>query len=85
VLDAVKIVCYPAPMNASLLPPDFEALLDAYKADYMAARNLSDRTRVEYETDIRQFLSFLADIPLSDIDNIGPSYIRAFLAHLDRL
>jgi hypothetical protein len=56
VLDAVKIVCYAAPMTASPLSPDFEALLDGYKADYMAARNLSDKTRVEYETDIRRKL-----------------------------
>ena len=51
-LDAVEIVCYAAPMTASPLPPDFEALLDGYKADYMAARNLSEKTRVECETDI---------------------------------
>ena len=84
-LDAVKIVCYAAPMTASPLPSDFEALLDGYKAEYMASRNLSEKTRVEYETDIRQFLSFLADIPLSHIEQIDPGHIRAFLAHLDRL
>ena len=72
-------------MTASPLPADFEALLDDYKAEYMAARNLSEKTRVEYETDIRQFLSFLADIPLSHIEHIDPGHIRAFLAHLGYL
>jgi integrase/recombinase XerD len=72
-------------MNLSPLPPAFESLIDEYKADYMAARNLSDKTRVEYETDIRQFLTFLDGIPLSDIEQLAPGHIRAFLAHLDRL
>ncbi len=85
VLDAVEMVCYAAPVTASPLPSDFEDLLHGYKAEYMAARNLSEKTRVEYETHIRQFLSFLADIPLSHIEQIAPGHIRAFLAYLDRL
>jgi integrase/recombinase XerD len=72
-------------MDPTPLPQAFESLVDEYKADYMAARNLADKTRVEYESDIRQFLSFLADIPLSDIEGIAPGHIRGFLAHLDRL
>lgn len=72
-------------MSFAPLPADFEALLDGYKAGYMAARNLSEKTRIEYETDIRQFLAFLAGVPLSHIEQISPETIRGFLAHLDRL
>ena len=72
-------------MTAPPLPSDFEALLDEYKSEYMAARNLSEKTRIEYETDIRQFLAFLARVPLSGIEQISPEIIRGFLAHLDRL
>ena len=67
-------------MNAAPLPPAFESLVDEYKADYMAARNLSEKTRIEYETDIRQFLAFLAGVPLSGIEQIAPEHIRGFLA-----
>jgi site-specific recombinase XerD len=72
-------------MDPIPLPPAFESLVDEYKASYMAARNLAEKTRIEYETDIRQFLSFLAGIPLSNIEGIAPGHIRAFLARLDRL
>ncbi len=71
-------------MTLPSLSPHFQDLLNGYKFDYMASRNLADKTRVEYETDIRQFLAFLADVPLSEIDQLAPGHIRGFLDHLDR-
>ena len=72
-------------MTLPLLSPQFQDLLNGYKFDYMASRNLADKTRIEYETDIRQFLAFLDDVHLSEIDQLAPGHIRGFLAHLDRL
>ncbi len=73
-------------MTLPLLSPQFQDLLNGYKFDYMASRNLADKTRVEYESDTAQFLHFLEDEPhLSDISQLAPGHIRAFLAHLDRL
>ena len=73
-------------MTLPLLSPHFQDLLNGYKFDYMASRNLADKTRVEYESDTAQFLHFLEDEPhLTDISQLAPGHIRAFLAHLDRL
>ena len=72
-------------MTLPLLSSHFQDLLTGYKFDYMASRNLADKTRVEYEADIRQFLSFLEGVPLSTIAQLDPGHIRSFLAHLDRL
>ena len=72
-------------MTLPALSPHFQDLLNGYKFDYMASRNLADKTRIEYEADIRQFLSFLEGVPLSTIEQLDPGHIRSFLAHLDRL
>ena len=40
-----------------LIKPYQEAL-EEYKSTYMGARNLAARSRVEYETDVLQFLLF---------------------------
>ena len=73
-------------MTIPLLSPQFQELLNGYKFDYMASRNLADKTRVEYESDAAQFLHFLEDTPhLTHITQLDPGHIRSFLAHLDRL
>ena len=50
----------------------------------MRARNLAERSRVEYTYGIRQFLSFLESIPTTQIADVEPKHINAYLADLDR-
>jgi len=50
----------------------------------MAARNLSDRSRVEYRTDVEQFLGFLHRLKIHDCKQVSPIHIEAYLAELDR-
>ena len=66
------------------LIPHFKKTLDEYKAGYMAARNLADRSRIEYENDVAQFLLFLQGVGFQDLNKIGKRHIEGFLADLDR-
>ena len=50
----------------------------------MRARNLAERSRVEYSFGIRQFLQFLESIPVNQIGTVEPKHINAYLAELDR-
>jgi site-specific recombinase XerD len=72
-------------MTINNLSPHFDELLQAYKSDYMASRNLAAKTRVEYASDITQFLEFLESSHVHEIEELEPKYIRAFLAELDQL
>ena len=71
-------------MKQKNLSPNFDQLLQEYKANYMAARNLAAKTRVEYESDITQFLDFLESSHVHDITQLAPKHIRGFLAELDQ-
>lgn len=72
-------------MDVASLPPLFQDALEGYKLDYMAARNLAAKTRVDYETDIVQFLAYLTRIYQTNFETLAPKHIRAYLAKLDRL
>ena len=50
----------------------------------MRARNLAERSRVEYSFGIKQFLQFLESIHVHHIGDVEPKHINAFLAELDR-
>jgi site-specific recombinase XerD len=62
----------------------FQEALEGYKDTYMGARNLAPRSRVEYETDVIQFLLFLQDVGVKGFEKISPNHIRAYLSKLDK-
>lgn len=66
------------------LSPAFSHILDEYKHGYMAARNLAERSRVDYETDLVQFLAFLQRLYIHDVVEIEAKHVTAYLAELDR-
>ena len=66
-----------------ILIPYFKEALDEYKAGYMAARNLAARSRVEYESDVAQFLLFLQGVGVQDLNKSEKKHIEGFLAELD--
>lgn len=65
------------------LSPAFQMALQKYAEIYMAARNLAERSRREYERDIFQFLVFLQDIHILDFNKVESKHIQAYLASLD--
>ena len=67
------------PMGSSFITP-FQELLDAY---IFERDDLLPRSRVEYETTIRQFLAFLHGRGVHDIGLVGKSSIKEYLAHLE--
>ena len=66
------------------LSPAFSHTLDEYKYGYMAARNLAERSRVDYETDQVQFLAFLQGLYIHDLIKVEAKHVTAYLAELDR-
>ena len=58
--------------------------LTAYKDTYLAARNLAQRTRVEYLTDLRQLAEFLQSVGVTTVHSVQRANLEGFLAHLDR-
>lgn len=71
-------------MTVELENSHFQKVLDEYIDGYMRARNLAERSRVEYSYGIRQFLSFLESIPVKRIEEVEVKHINSYLAHLDR-
>lgn len=71
-------------VGGSPLLPSFQRALGAYTDGYMAARNLAFRSRVEYRTDVEQFLQFLESLKVRDLKQVAPRHLEAYLAHLDR-
>lgn len=70
-------------MQAQLVS-QFQTALNNYRDEYMAARNLAGRSRVEYLRDVAQFLTFLQGRGINDLKQVGPSHVHTFLADLDR-
>jgi site-specific recombinase XerD len=72
-------------MDKPSLNDGFREALDDYRQGYMAARNLAERSRAEYELAVSQFLSFLqGELKVSKLGSIAPKHINAYLAQLDR-
>ena len=67
-----------------ILIPPFLGALESYKANYMAARNLAARSRIEYENDVAQFLLYLQDLGIKDLNSLARKHIDGFLADMDR-
>lgn len=71
-------------MTVELESSHFQKVLDEYIDGYMRARNLAERSRVEYTFGVRQFLHFLESIHLNHIEDVESKHINAYLAELDR-
>ena len=69
--------------SKSLKEP-FEKALEGYNATYMGTRNLATRSRVEYETDVIQFLCYLWSWGVRNFKKISPGHIRYYLSKLDK-
>ncbi|SRR5258706_3749864 len=57
--------------------------LEEYKEVYLASRNYSQRTRVEYLNDIEDLIHFLQQLGLKDAKDIGLPQLERYLAELD--
>jgi len=55
-----------------------------FKAVYMPARNYSNRTREEYESDLTDLISFLSTRNLATWQVVGLRDLQSYLADLDR-
>src|SRR5258708_36867137 len=60
----------------------FRRHLDSFSQYLLAERNFSEKTKVNYQSDLLQFLNYLADKGL-DLDpaSLSPEHVRAYLAH----
>lgn len=70
--------------SSGQLTESLQESLKEYKSGYMAARNLAGRSRVEYETDVTKFLSFVKGLGVGEIEDIEPRHIHAYMAEFDR-
>jgi site-specific recombinase XerD len=59
--------------------------LEEFKTIYMPARNLADRTRVEYANDLKGFIDYLATVGVTKAGELYISHIDRYLAKLDDL
>lgn len=67
-------------------PTSLDEALNAYRQVFLPARNLAQRTRVEYVRDLADLVSFLKEsCGLATVQDVGRVHLEAFLAELDRL
>jgi len=59
------------------LIPQFQKILQEYKATYMAARNLAARSPKEYATDVAQSLGYLQQTGVRKLASVGPRTLKA--------
>jgi site-specific recombinase XerD len=58
--------------------------LDDYITIYMPYRNFADRTRVEYQNDLEDFIGFLEQSGLNQVREFGIPNIERYAAHLEQ-
>src|SRR5688500_18088047 len=58
--------------------------LDDYKTIYMPYRNFADRTRVEYQNDLEDFIGFLEQSGINHVRTLGLPIIERYAAHLEQ-
>ena len=58
--------------------------LDDYKSTYMPYRNFADRTRVEYQNDLEDFIGFLEQSGINHVRTLGLPIIERYAAHLEQ-
>lgn len=67
------------------LSRQFREALDSYKEGYMAVQKLADGSRIEYETDVKQFLAALQGQRITEPPKITLSHLTNYLAYLEGL
>jgi site-specific recombinase XerD len=65
-------------------PASLALALDQYARQFLAARNLAQRTRREYTTDISQLVDFLGGLGIDKPERVARQQLEAYLAELDR-
>lgn len=58
--------------------------LEEYKTVYMAYRNFADRTRVEYQKDLQDFVEFVEKAGTNNAKDLGLPIIERYAAHLEQ-
>jgi integrase/recombinase XerD len=58
--------------------------LDDFKSVHMPYRNFADRTREDYENDLKKFVEFLEGAGLNHIKEVGLPIIERYVAHLEQ-
>lgn len=58
--------------------------LDDYKSIHMPYRNFADRTRQDYENDLKKFVEFIEGAGVSRVKAIGLPIIERYVAHLEQ-
>ena len=61
----------------------FDGAIELFESVYMASRNLTGRTRVEYRRDVQQLADFLAKRGGVKPEQVNLTHLQAFLAELD--
>ena len=61
----------------------FEKAIALFELIYMASRNLTERTRVEYKNDLTQLADFLSTLGITRLDQASLAHLQRFLADLD--
>jgi integrase/recombinase XerD len=59
--------------------------LDEYKNIYMPYRNFAERTRVEYQNDLEDFVKFLEKSGIDHVKELGLPLIERYVAHLEHI
>lgn len=67
----------------SQISPAFASAVEEYMRGYIASRNLAERSREEYQTDVVQFLEFVQERGLQQVNEVQPGDIKAYLAEMD--
>jgi integrase/recombinase XerD len=58
--------------------------LDDYRTVYMPYRNFAERTRVEYQNDLEDFIRFLGKSRINHVGELGLPIIERYVAHLEQ-
>lgn len=66
-------------------PLTLRAALDLYEATYMPARNFAPRSRIEYDHDLTQLVTFMERAGVTHVDALSLKHVDAYQAELDRL
>ena len=73
------------PVEGSGQGPDtLQEALKAYELIYMPSRNFAAKTRVNYRTDLSDFIAFLEDGGERRLQDVSQRDLQAYLAELDR-
>ena len=70
--------------SADNLVPSFQDALESYKDGFMSIRNLAEKSRIDYETDVIIFLNFLQGRGVTNLSEVTPKHIHAYLSWQQR-